>query len=87
MLCIPSKRLLNRKTQNIIYVGTKAGKNIQKEVQMTIEKLTTTIGELVSIEIDDVSKIDYVKDKNNELTRFVITMENGKKFIVEVIAK
>ena len=47
---------------------------------MTAEKLITTIGELVSTEIDDVSCVEYVKDK----TAFVIVMENGKRFIVEV---
>ena len=52
---------------------------------MTQEKLATLIGELVSTEIDEVNRVEYVKDK--ELTAFAVVMENGKQFIVEVKVK
>ena len=54
---------------------------------MKVESLATQIGEFVSTEIEDVNRIDYIKNDKNELTAFVVVMENGKQFVVEVRPK
>ena len=47
---------------------------------MTAEKLATQIGELIVTEIDDVERIEY----GSELSSFAVTMENGKKFLIDI---
>lgn len=49
-----------------------------------IEKVTTTIGELVSTEMDDVESIHYNAEKIEELTSFTIIMVNGKQYTVNI---
>jgi len=51
---------------------------------MTTENLATHIGELISIEIDDINSVKYRKDAGCGLTSFIITMESGKQFAVEI---
>jgi len=48
-----------------------------------LEKLTTQIGEFVSVEIEGVDKIEYTKD-NGELTAFTIVMKDKKRFILAI---
>ncbi|MCL2375744.1 MAG: hypothetical protein FWC82_04395 [Firmicutes bacterium] len=48
-----------------------------------IEILTTHIGELVAVEINDVQAVEYVKD-NGELVAFIIVMQNGKRYLLAV---
>ena len=46
-----------------------------------IEKLIVKIGELVSTEIDEVDKVEYVRDRE---TAFIIAMQNGKRYILQI---
>jgi len=48
-----------------------------------VEKLLTTIGELVSTEIDDVVSVDYVDKEMGYM--FYITLKNGKKILLSLI--
>jgi len=42
-----------------------------------MEILITKIGELVSCEIDDVNKVEYIRDKKAAV---IIVMQNGKRY-------
>lgn len=46
-----------------------------------IEKLLTQVGELVATEIDEVKSVTY---PDAEQTAFEITMNDGKKYIVQI---
>jgi len=48
-----------------------------------VEKLTTEIGELVSMEIDEVEKVEYTKE-NDKLVAFIIFMKSGKKYLLAI---
>jgi len=48
-----------------------------------IERLTTLIGELISIEINEVYKVEYAKE-NKKLTDFTIIMQNGKHYLLSI---
>jgi len=50
---------------------------------MTAFELITLIGEFVSTEIEEIGKLEYIKE-NGELTAFSIITNIGKKFIVRV---
>lgn len=50
---------------------------------LEIEKLTTKIGELVSMEIEDAEKVEYTKD-NDKLVAFTIFMKSGKQYLLAV---
>lgn len=46
-----------------------------------VEKLTIEIGELVSLKIDEVRKVEYLKNKKSSL---VIIMKNGKRYLLKI---
>jgi len=48
-----------------------------------IEKLLTQIGEFAYTEIDEVSRIEYVKEKDI-LNMFIIIMDSGKQYSLEI---
>ncbi len=48
-----------------------------------MEKLLTTIGELVSTEIDDVEGVEYVDKEMGYM--FYITLKNGKKILLSLV--
>ncbi len=60
---------------------------IYKEVKVTeSEKILTQIGEYVYTEIDEVNRVEYIKEKDI-MTGFTIVMENSKEYTVEIKEK
>ena len=51
---------------------------------MTVEKLITQIGELITMEIEDVNRVVHCRSNNEKHAAFVVVMENGKQFDVVV---
>ena len=51
---------------------------------MKISEMITLIGEFVYTEIDDVNCIEYVNEKNGRQTAFIIKMENGQQYTLEI---
>ena len=47
---------------------------------LEIKKLITAIGEFVSVEIDEVDKIEYIKERE----AFTIFMNSKKQYILEI---
>lgn len=50
------------------------------------EKILTQIGEYVYTEIDEVNRVEYIKEKDI-MTGFTIVMENSKEYTVEIKEK
>ena len=48
-----------------------------------VEILTTQIGEFVSVEMDDVERVDYTSESGG-LTAFTIVMKNGRRYVLAI---
>jgi len=49
-----------------------------------IERLTTRLGELAYTEIEEVTAVNYTKNKTEELTDFDIVMKTGNRYRAEI---
>ena len=52
-----------------------------KEKMKDIERLMTIIGELLLTEVDEIDKVEYFKDC---LTSFIIVLQSGDKYLLNL---